>query len=55
MRMLGMDGIVVEPQDLTDLVEYFWRIWLTFHNDWLIFKHGFGPETLPGSVDLETR
>jgi hypothetical protein len=46
---------VVKAQDVADLVESFWRFWLTFRINLLIFRREFGPDIGPGTLDPETR
>jgi hypothetical protein len=50
-----MDRVVVKAQDVADLVESFWRFWLTFHIHLPIFRREFGHDIGPGTLDLETR
>jgi hypothetical protein len=45
----------VKAQDVADLVESFWRFWLTFHIHLPIFRREFGHDIGPGTLDLETR
>jgi hypothetical protein len=46
---------VVKAQDVADLVESFWRFWLTLHVNLLIFRREFGPDIGSGALDLEAR
>jgi hypothetical protein len=52
---LGVDRVVVEPQDVADLRESFRRLYLTFHINLLICCHELDSDIGPGPFDLETR
>ena len=55
VRVLGMDRVGMEPQDVADLIEKSWRLFLTFHINLPICRHEFVPDIGSGPFDLETR
>jgi hypothetical protein len=43
----------MEPQDVADLIEQLWRLFLTFHINLSTCPHEFDRDIGPGPFDLE--